>query len=150
MEATREMIRTLASVMCPGAEMVTLTIPGVPQSKARPRFGRGHAYKADRSQERATGMVVRQGFSSPWEGAVAVFCAFYRPDRRRVDLDNLVKHVLDASNRIAFKDDSQVTALAALLEVDRECPRTVVVFARHRGSMERGAPAARGRAGARS
>jgi len=47
------------------------------------------------------------------EGEVAITMYFYFNDKKRRDLDNLSKAILDALNGIAWKDDNQVTQLLA-------------------------------------
>jgi len=49
---------------------------------------------------------------------------FFMGNKRRCDLDNLVKTVGDALNGAAWEDDSQIIALFAAKLVDRERPRT--------------------------
>lgn len=48
---------------------------------------------------------------------------FYRSDKRRVDLDNLSKAVLDACNNIIWEDDKQVIALKLYKMYDKKNPR---------------------------
>lgn len=49
----------------------------------------------------------------PLEGDISVFLSFYREDNVRADIDNLAKCVMDALNKVAYRDDKQVTQLNA-------------------------------------
>lgn len=119
-------------------ERVTITLPGVPTVKARPRFSGRGTYAADRDAERDTAYRLKQVVRQPHTGNVALACIFYRPDRRRVDADNMLKHVCDAANGVLWLDDSQCTATAAVVELDAANPRTVVAVARHTSTLTRG------------
>jgi len=54
---------------------------------------------------------------------------FVLPDRRRIDVDNLVKTVLDAGRHIVWEDDCQVVELHAL-KVVGEVARTEILIYR--------------------
>jgi len=58
-----------------------------------------------------------------FEGPVLVRLRFYRETHRTVDLDNLVKAVLDGLNGVAYDDDSQVVRIEAELLYDHANPR---------------------------
>lgn len=112
--------------------------PGQPIPKARARSGKGNHYTPARTQSAQDALVWELRGSGPFAGNVAVACVFYRKDATVVDDDNLLKLVLDAGNdaRI-WRDDSQVTALAGLVELDRDDPRTIIVIGEHRSSLPR-------------
>ena len=61
-----------------------------------------------------------------FDGPVAVRLRFYRCDRRNVDLDNLIKAVLDGLNAVAYGDDSQIVRIEAELHYDRKNPRAEI------------------------
>lgn len=122
------------------AFMHMVIVDGVPKSKARPRFregGKVYASKEQLDSERALGWQLKAEFPEPLEGNLAVGCVFYRPTRHRIDVDNLLKHVMDSANKIVWHDDSQVTAQLGILELDEERPRTVIMVAAHESSMAR-------------
>lgn len=124
--------------------MSFLVLPGDPYSKSRPRFSRnGNTYvkKEDRQQELATALRLRQVFKTPKTGNVALGCIFYRSNRQRIDADNMLKHVCDAANGIVYIDDSQVTAVLGIVELDSDNPRTVIMVADHVTTMTRGTDA---------
>ncbi|MDX2919689.1 RusA family crossover junction endodeoxyribonuclease [Streptomyces sp. NE06-03C] len=137
----RERARLLASALAPGATSGKLIWwLGEPSTKARPRFGAGgKTYKTDEDEqaEAATGWQLRRAFSEPWVGNVALGAVFFRSDRRRVDVDNMLKHICDAGNGIAWVDDAQITALLGFAELDPVHPRTVLVVCRHASSLDR-------------
>lgn len=115
-------------------------IEGPPMSKARPRFrqdGRVYASSEQVAAEEAMAVQLKQYIEAPIEGNVAVGCIFFRPNKQRIDVDNMLKHVMDSANGILWHDDSQVTALAGSVELDRERPRTVIVIGDHQTSMTR-------------
>jgi Holliday junction resolvase RusA-like endonuclease len=124
-------------------EMHILTIPGAPWSKARPRFGKGRTFKTkdDTDAQHRTGTYLRSAVRQPYTGNVFVGCLFFRPNRQRIDTDNLLKHICDAATGIVWKDDSQCTGIMGILELDPERPRTVVVIGRHETTLVRGTDA---------
>jgi len=125
-------------------------IPGEPIPKARPRAARGksggiffYSPKSTVDAERAVGELFRhqlrrKGLELPLTGPLALVVFFYRRTLGRVDDDNLRKLVMDSATRAGvWEDDSQVTAGAVLLELDREHPRTLVALCPHDSSMRR-------------
>jgi len=137
----KELGERIMSLLAPAAPSSWgLVIPGEPPTKSRPRFSNGRVYKleADTAAEDRTGWHLRQLFRSPLTGNVAVGAVFFRPDLRLIDVDNMLKHVLDAANGIVWHDDSQVTALYGAAELDAREPRTLVVIAPHASTLKRG------------
>jgi Holliday junction resolvase RusA-like endonuclease len=115
--------------------IMRMTVPGDPIPKGRPRFTRsGHAYTPARTRnaEKAIAVLALQamrkhGSKQPSCGPVALSISFYV--RRDADIDNLVKLVSDALNRIAYNDDRQVMALQAARYSKASVPRTeIAVF----------------------
>ncbi|MEU6929029.1 RusA family crossover junction endodeoxyribonuclease [Streptomyces sp. NPDC046374] len=133
--------RLLAQALAPGtSDYRMLVLQGAPAAKTRPRFTReGRAYKtdADEQAEAKTGWSLRRSFRQPWTGNLALGAVFFRPDRQRIDVDNLLKHLCDAGNGIAWVDDAQITAVYGVAELDAENPRTLLVVARHVSSLDR-------------
>lgn len=118
-----------------------LKIYGAPWSKSRPRTTRtGQMYQKpeDRAAERALASTFARWQHESFPGNVALAAIFYRPNRQRIDADNLLKHVCDSANGILWEDDSQVTTIAGLIELDPGLPRTVVAVAHHASSLTRG------------
>lgn len=116
--------------------MVSLVfeIPGPPQPKERARPGRsGRFYTPDRTRlyqahARSRASVARMAHPAPWplDGTYRVEFAMYFGDRRRRDVDNVIKGVLDAANGVLWKDDSQVGELVVRRGLDRDRPRVEV------------------------
>lgn len=97
------------------------------KGKARPRFGKGEVYKvpADKVTERTIRdfYVAACGTSfSGWDGEVHLMIEYQRPypesgakyregdaDLCKPDIDNVLKLVMDALNKVAWKDDCCVT-----------------------------------------
>lgn len=130
--------------------VVTLTIPGAPIGKGRPRFSRksGTAYTplATRTTEAAIKRMAKQEMASaePIEGPILVeLMAQIEPplswskNKRtsallgeirptgRPDLDNVFKLVCDAANQIVFRDDAQIVEARMRKQYG---PRAVTVF----------------------
>lgn len=124
-----------------------VTLDGKPPSKARPRVGAGGRVYSDAelvAAEVRTGLLLRQGVGQ-LEDNLAVACLFYRPTRHRIDCDNMIKHVCDAGTRGGvWKDDSQITAIAGVIEYDPDRPRTVLAIGRHISTLSRATTAADG------
>lgn len=118
--------------------MDIVTINGAPWSKSRPRFARGRTYTAreDADAEKRTLSYLTR--VKPYTGNVALGCVFFRPNRQRIDADNLLKHVCDAANGVIWADDSQITAIMGRVELDPANPRTVVVIGEHISTLTRG------------
>ena len=111
--------------------MIVIDFPGIPKGQKRPRFGRGHAYKApeSRAHEDSLGWVAKVAMDGrkPLKGALMVSVDAYFPvpvswSKRnraaaligeirptgRPDADNLEKTVGDALNKIVWLDDAQI------------------------------------------
>lgn len=77
--------------------------------------GRGRAYRSE-VKALCTAEMLRSGFGGFPEGPLRVELAVEMPDRRKRDLDNLLKGLLDAIGHAGvYGDDSQI----ARLEVER-------------------------------
>jgi crossover junction endodeoxyribonuclease RusA len=111
--------------------VLRLEIPGSPLPKQRPRFAGKRVYSPSKAEERRVRNHVTFQLPlhyKPLKGTVRVTADFYRKDKRRVDLDNLVKLVADALNGLVFDDDSQIRHWVANMHVDKENPRTVLTI----------------------
>lgn len=134
-------LQAITAFGCSPDKMSMLVIDGAPPSKARPRFGKGgrvHTSAESRAAEKRTRTMLRQAFKSPEKGNVSLVCIFFRPNRQRIDADNMLKHVCDAANGVIWEDDAQVTAITGLVELDEARPRTVICVAKHQSTMKRG------------
>ena len=101
-----------------------LFVPSNPMPKERPRLGRNGAYTPAKTQayEELVGVSVSNaialiGYEMPKaHELVMVILQFYRSDKRRADVDNLTKSVLDAMNGLAYEDDSFIGAMVVTVE----------------------------------
>ena len=94
--------------------MIEFTLYGEPKPKGRPRMTRtGHTYtpKETRQAEIAVQLAWELAGAVKLDGMLGMECVFYVGSKRRVDCDNLGKLVLDALNKHAFDDDSQIVDL---------------------------------------
>ena len=109
---------------------------GPPISKARARVvvknGRTMAFTPERTETAETALAWRWRLALhgvTYDGNLALAAIFYRPNRQRIDVDNMLKLVLDAGTQArAWHDDCQVTTIAARTELDAECPRTEIAL----------------------
>jgi Holliday junction resolvase RusA-like endonuclease len=115
---------------------ITLTIPGEPKSKQRPRWHKGGTYTPKETVGYETYIkelfVIKYPDFKPLETALRLQLAAYltipksqsqkkktlmesndiRPTKKP-DLDNIVKILLDALEKIAFKNDNQFVIIDA-------------------------------------
>lgn len=116
-----------------------LMVPGKPHPKARPRFkvyGKKVIAYTDaktKDAERRVAAAWRHATGGTPETDTSktyrVGIDFYLATRRRVDLDNLTKTVLDALNRKAWADDTQIYAITARKHISKETePHTIITI----------------------
>ena len=108
---------------------LSFRVPGSPVPSPRPRFTRTGKSTAYHSREyhdyrslvrdvaQLTCMKIRQWPKESCEYDVSLH--FTHKDRKRRDLDNLAKTILDALNGAVWKDDSQVSRLLLTRDVNR-------------------------------
>lgn len=107
---------------------VDLEVKGQPKPKARPRVTRHGVYSTSDADEEALRWELKIACEhKPFEGPVAVGMIFYRQGNVGVDIDNLVKLVLDAGNTVAWRDDKQVVAITARKRPATK-PRTLIAI----------------------
>lgn len=116
--------------------MITITIPGAPRGKGRPRYtGRGGFPRAytdskTRAYERQIQEAYKRAGGPRFSGPVAVeITAIFEPPSsisqkkqadligtycgKKPDLDNIIKAILDGLNGTAYEDDKLVTVVTA-------------------------------------
>jgi crossover junction endodeoxyribonuclease RusA len=85
----------------------------------------------------AEGKAIKEGYQweakSQWKGdpitePVALSIRFYFATKRRRDLDNQNKLVLDALTGIVYEDDSQIDELHLYRRYDKQNPRIEIVL----------------------
>jgi Holliday junction resolvase RusA-like endonuclease len=137
-------IRVLTEILFPQSDWVKSGVfVGNPDSKARPRLGKGRVYSPSAKAETALAWEMRTVFPEKLVGNIGVACVFFRSNRQRIDADNMLKHVMDAATGVIWKDDSQVTAQAGFVEYDPAAPRTIIAIGQHNSSLTREVPAER-------
>lgn len=126
--------------LCPQHTIHLVVVRGDPISKARPRFSKGgHPYTPTKTIEGEKRIAAMLYGMPRFASNVAVSCLFFRSCRQRIDVDNLMKAVLDAGTRAAiWHDDSQVTALIGIIEYDPDNPRTIICLGEHQSTLTRG------------
>lgn len=113
-------------------QAVGLLIPGEPYAKSRPRFrrdGRTYPEPKDVIAENALAWRMRRVVRRASTKRLALVGVFFRSTNRKVDVDNLIKHVLDAGNDVAWADDGQVLALTAIVHLGEPQPHSVIAWA---------------------
>jgi Holliday junction resolvase RusA-like endonuclease len=126
--------------LCAQHTIQLVVVHGDPISKARPRFsGKGHAYTPSKTVEGEKRIAARFYGIPKFTSNVAVACLFFRATRQRIDVDNLLKAVLDGGTRAKlWDDDSQVTALIGIVEHDAANPRSIICVGEHVSTLTRG------------
>lgn len=108
----QDFARSLVAGVTP-TKVVRFTVFGEPRSKQRPRVTRYGAYtpKETLVAEEKIRQVWRSLDTEPFPHHVLVSIDFFNGNKRRRDLDNMAKLVLDALNKEAYVDDNQIVAL---------------------------------------
>lgn len=122
----------MTTVSAAPQKVVRFTIKGEPKSKQRPRVtARGTYTPADtKNAEQVIAHTYKSLRVEPFEHQVVVTIDFFNGNKRRRDLDNMAKLVLDALNKIAYADDYQVVELnLRKVFTDQDHARTVVTLA---------------------
>lgn len=113
-------------------KLVRFTIWGEPKSKQRPRVTARGTYTPEetREAEHRVQAAWAQTKAEPFTYQVVVSIDFFNGNKRRRDLDNMAKLVLDALNKVAYADDYQVVCLnLRKINTTHERARTVVTLA---------------------
>ncbi len=117
-----------------------------PASKARPRFdarrgAKPRVYTPEQSRAAEEHMAMSWRLTTKGvtqDGALAIACVFFRPNRQRIDVDNMVKLVLDAGTKArVWYDDCQVVCIVARVELDAESSRTEVALVPSKSTLNR-------------
>lgn len=106
-------------------------IRGEPKSKQRARVtARGTFTPAETKQaEQLIALTYKRLQCQRFDYQVVMTIDFYNGNRRRRDLDNMAKLVLDALNGIAYADDHQVVELnLRKIHTTPEHARTVITL----------------------
>lgn len=139
-------------------KMFKIFIPGKPIAKARPRFARRGdytvTYKTDKETTEEGKFILlsreemgKMGIYEPIPKGtpIKITCMFMFPipaslsnkkhkefvdtlHTKKPDLDNCIKFVKDALNRVAWEDDSQVCVYGMCIKKWSEVPGTTIVI----------------------
>jgi len=107
------------------------TVMGEPRSKQRPRVTQRGTFtpKETIEAEKRVRDAWRMAGEQKYEHQVIVDLRFYNGNKRRRDIDNMAKLVLDALNKEAFDDDYQVVGVNMYkFFTDADKARTEVVI----------------------
>ncbi len=114
-----------------------MVIEGEPVSKARARFtgygGKNRAYTPEKTKdaENKFAWMFRKavkGWTLDHISNFGVFAVFYPGTRQRRDVDNMMKLVLDAFNKVIWLDDMQVAEISGRVVFDDPNPRTEIAI----------------------
>lgn len=115
----------------PPDRVVRFSVRGEPRSKGRPRVTSRGTFtpKETLEAERHVRDCWLALGEEPFEREVLVEMVFYNGNRRRRDIDNMAKLVLDALNKYAYADDVQVVELnVRKIFTEKERARTEVMI----------------------
>ena len=111
--------------------MIDVVVEGRPVPKERPRVANGRAFtpRATSRYEDTIAWTVKGKYPGLKVDADKNWCVavtFVLGDRRKRDLDNLAKSVMDGLNGVVYQDDSQVVKLKAAKRYVKGAWRTMV------------------------
>jgi Holliday junction resolvase RusA-like endonuclease len=106
-------------------------IPGKPVAWARPKYGKGHSYDSQASLKKDMRLLLLAQFGDMHKlhiDSIQILINFFmpmptslsmikkkelvgKPHRKRPDLDNLTKLILDACQGVLFYDDCQIFSM---------------------------------------
>lgn len=121
----------MVSVLAGPSPVVRFTVRGEPKSKQRARVTARGTYTP--AETREAEQRVRQAWTETntelFTYQVVVSIDFFNGNKRRRDLDNMAKLVLDALNKVAYADDFQVVELnARKIHTTPDRARTVITL----------------------
>lgn len=130
----------LMRVLCKTTETMDMIVhEGAPRSKSRPKVVGGNVYTPSKPFQDELATRIMAARVAKRTGNVAIGVIFFRPNYQRIDTDNLLKLVLDACTQAqVWQDDSQVTAVLGITELDPDRPRTVIMLGDHVSTLDRG------------
>lgn len=93
----------LMKVICVSTTLQEVTFPGDPISKALPRWNNSRLpYTPKKTLEGRRQMATFFGRISKFTRNVAIACVFYRASHQRIDIDNMLKAILDGGRGRKF------------------------------------------------
>jgi len=115
----------------PSYRSVGLVVHGEPKAKQRPRVTRTGTYTPKETviAEGIIALLWLHQRQPIFTGPVSVTLEFYNGNKRRRDVDNMAKLVLDALNGHAYTDDYLITRLTVSKIATTEAKaRTVIII----------------------
>jgi Holliday junction resolvase RusA-like endonuclease len=114
-----------------------LTIDGEPVSKARARFtnrgSKSRAYTPEKTKQAEQNVAAHFRRTVPgWRPhglhGFGVMAVFFTESFQRRDVDNMIKLILDACNKVVWEDDVQVTEVSGRVVRGVDDPRTEIAI----------------------
>ncbi|KKN71842.1 hypothetical protein LCGC14_0416960 [marine sediment metagenome] len=117
----------------PKQVLLNLTIEGEPIACARPRLGKYGTYIPAKNQEYydLVGWHIKNVYQGniDTDACFGLRVIFFRSNRQRVDIDNLLKSIMDAITKVqVWGDDSQVREISGRLILADKNPRVEFVI----------------------
>lgn len=140
-------------------KVISLTVPGPPVGKARPRVTRTHTYTPKKTkvyEARVAGLLSEQcpGFV-PLTGSLSMKLMIMCPvpksaskslkrcmlagkirPTKKPDIDNIIKIIGDALNGVAYEDDKQIVDVIAHKYYDLDPGVTIIIKEIQDGMVE--------------
>jgi crossover junction endodeoxyribonuclease RusA len=114
----------LFGIVAEDDKSVLLTLPIPPSANRYWRSAGGRVYVSEEAQKYKNLVKTIFGQLDPFEGNIAVEFTVYRA-RKKGDLDNYIKVMLDALKGIVYPDDDAVIDIHAKRKDDKTNPRVV-------------------------
>lgn len=100
---------------------IRIRVPFETIPKSRPRVTPGGVFTPSSTEEDAVATyLARHGPTEPWEFPVGLVAVFHRATQHVVDVDNLLKLIMDAANKIVYDDDRRVEFVQSMIVRDGE------------------------------
>jgi crossover junction endodeoxyribonuclease RusA len=116
------------------APKVVFEVPGEPVPKGRPRLGKGgnvYTPKKTKAYERKVALIAtiarQSAHRKPFTGPVGISVVLRFKTKRRIDLDNCLKALMDSLNGVLYADDSQVMEMQVSKVIGSDEPGAHVV-----------------------
>jgi len=76
------------------------------------------------------------GTNPPFEGLFIVNIHYYFQDKRRRDVTNYDKPILDSLSKIVYKDDTYIKKIIMEKDLDKEDPRIIITIEEYGNAKE--------------
>lgn len=110
--------------------MKHIVLKGTPPSTQNIYFHKGHMVYMSKigkdTKESYQWEIKRQYKDKPTTKDIAIIIEFYFKDKKRRDIDNFNKLILDAGTGMIWKDDSQIMEMTLRKFIDKKHPRVEI------------------------